>query len=161
MDAEAKRDTICCELVHHAACSFGEVRLKVTGSSMLPVIWPGDEITVVISPYAGLQAGQIVLYHRNGRLTAHRIERVTEDHLIARGDSLALSDSPVLPEEVVGQVVSILRNGCNIRSERSAISYIVSLLLQRSQCLRRIAVYLIRHLTNIMTKLYRVPEICG
>ena len=47
MDVEfQQRPALGCELVAEVVRSFGEVRLKVTGGSMLPAIWPGDVITV-------------------------------------------------------------------------------------------------------------------
>ena len=36
-----------CELVADVARAFGEVRLRVTGASMLPAIWPGDILVTV------------------------------------------------------------------------------------------------------------------
>ena len=38
---EAKHD-----LAAEVLRQFGEVRLKVTGASMLPSVWPGDVLTV-------------------------------------------------------------------------------------------------------------------
>jgi hypothetical protein len=149
MGAETQRDAVCSELVHCVARRRGEVRLKVTGSSMLPVVWPGDEITVIRSEYAELQPGHIVLYRRKGGLTAHRIECIAQDQLITRGDSLLHSDMPVRPDEIVGRVVSILRSGHSIRPERSLISYIFSLVLRRSDLLRSLAVYVIPHLAHL------------
>jgi len=160
MDVDAQRSAVCCELIHSVACSFGEVRLKVTGSSMLPVIWPGDEITVVRSEHAELQPGQVILYRRNGRLTAHRIEEIAQDHLITRGDSLPTPDAPVQIDEIVGQVVNILRNGQEIRLEHSTVSQILSVILQRSHLSRRFAQYLVRRLTAVIASFYNVPGIC-
>lgn len=160
MDAEIQRSAACCELIHSMVSSFGEVRLKVTGSSMLPVVWPGDEIAVIRSEYAELLPGQIVLYHRNGAFTAHRVERIAHDHLITRGDSLLVPDLPVEPDEIVGRVVSIFRNGTDISPERSPISHILSKILQRSHLSRRLVLYLIRQLTSVTARLYGIPEIC-
>jgi signal peptidase I len=148
MDTETQRSAACCELVHSVARSCGEVRLKVTGSSMLPAIWPGDEITAIRRGYAELQTGEIVLYRRGGRLTAHRIERIAQDHLVTRGDSLLSSDPPVQPCEIVGRVVSILRNGHSIRPKHTPEGRIVSLILSRSNFSRRLALYLFRHLAH-------------
>jgi signal peptidase I len=149
MDAETQRDAVCSELVDCVARRRGEVRLKVTGSSMLPVIWPGDEITVTRSEYAELQPGRIILYRRNGGLTAHRIERVAQDQLITRGDSLLYSDSPVRPDEIVGQVVSILRGGHSIPLQRPLVSYICSEILRRSDLLRRLVLHVIPYFAHL------------
>src|SRR5215475_14796812 len=98
-----------CELVADVARRFGEVRLKVTGASMIPSIWPGDVITIRHID-ASLQPGQIVLYSREGRLVAHRITRVQGDLLSTRGDSLPCDDPPIHALDVVGQVISVARN---------------------------------------------------
>ena len=158
MDAETQHSAVCCELVHSVARSCGEVRLKVTGSSMLPVVWPGDEITVTRREVAELQPGEIVLYRRDGGLTAHRIERIAHDHLITRGDSLPSSDPPVRPDEIVGRVLSIFRNGRSVRPERSSASRIVSLILHRSDLSRRFALYLMRYLARRRGRSLRCSE---
>jgi hypothetical protein len=36
------RETLGCELAAEVIRSFGRVRLRATGTSMLPAIWPGD-----------------------------------------------------------------------------------------------------------------------
>lgn len=144
MDVEAQHNAVYCELVHSVARSCGEVRLKVTGSSMLPAVRSGDEITVMRCEYTELQTGQIVLYRRGDELTAHRIERIAPDHLVARGDSLLSPDPPVLSAEIVGRVVGILRNGRSVHPEHSPLSRIVSLILRRSDLLRRITHYFVR-----------------
>ena len=144
IDAEAQRSAACCDLVRSVARSHGEVRLMVTGSSMLPAVWPGDEITVTRCEYTELRAGQIVLYSRNAGLAAHRIERITRDYLVARGDSLLSADPPVLPGEIVGRVESILRHGSGIRPEPSSVGRIASPILRHSDLSRRIALSLAR-----------------
>jgi hypothetical protein len=143
MDAQTHRSVVCCELTHSVVCTYGEVRLKVTGSSMLPAIWPGDEITVVRTEYVALQPGQILLYHRNNGLTAHRIRQIERDYLITCGDSLLYPDAPVRPGEVVGRVVSILRNGRSICLKPSHASSILARILCRSNFSRRFALHLI------------------
>jgi signal peptidase len=149
MDTEAQREATCCELVESVVRRWGEARLKVTGSSMLPVVWPGDEITVSHSEYAELRTGHVILYRRNGRLIAHRIECVAQDQLIARGDSLLYLDPPVQPNEIVGRVVSILRRGRAIQLKRSVIDHICSLILRRSNVLRRVVLFVNSRLTQL------------
>ncbi len=144
MEAEIQRGEVYGELIHSVVRSGSEARLKVTGSSMLPVIWPGDEITVRNCEYAELQSGEIVLYRRDGGLTAHRIERIAQDYLVTRGDSLPSSDPPVFAGAIVGRVVSILRNGNDARLEASPGSRIVSMFLCRSDLSRRLALRLFR-----------------
>jgi signal peptidase I len=118
-------------------CGFGEVRLKVTGSSMVPAIWPGDVIVVHSLDKMDLQVGQVILYRREGRLVAHRITRVHGDLLITRGDTLQYEDPPVRVSDIVGPVVSLIRNGRHVHLRQSSWQRISSSILQQSDgCLR-------------------------
>jgi hypothetical protein len=102
----AKRD-----LVAEVVRQFGEVRLKVSGTSMLPSVWPGDILTVRRRSMAELRPGQVVLCYRKGEFVAHRVVGKRGDGLITRGDSLPYEDRPFRDDEVLGQVVSIERDG--------------------------------------------------
>ena len=139
MERDTQRRAVCCELVDEVARTSGEVRLKVTGASMLPALWPGDVIAVQRCAFAELRPGQIVLYRQEGKLTAHRIQRISPSHLITRGDSVPACDPPVGACGVVGRVASILRNGRSIQPERSFFHRAVSSILRRSDCCTRIA----------------------
>ncbi len=146
MNREVQRRALCCELVADVARSAGEVCLKVTGTSMLPAVWPGDVVTVRRCDLAQLQPGQIVLYRREGTLTAHRIIRVSRDRLVTRGDSLSSYDLPVRAFEIVGQVVSISRAGRYISPEQSSWQRAASSILRRSDFCTRLAMALSRRL---------------
>lgn len=125
-----------CELVTDVARSFGEVCLRVTGASMIPSIWPGDLITVRYNT-AELQPGQIVLYSRQGELVAHRIICVQGDLLSTRGDSLPSDDPPIHVPDVVGQVISVARNGHRVHLNQSSWRRAGSSIVRRSDfCLR-------------------------
>src|SRR5438876_10513421 len=88
-----------CSLAAEVVSSFGEVCLRVTGSSMLPSVWPGDILTICRTDVTGVLEGEIVLFAREGRLLAHRVlcklESGDEPLLITRGDSLSEADPPV------------------------------------------------------------------
>ena len=99
------------DLIAEVVRQFGEVRLKATGTSMLPSIWPGDILTVRRRSAAELLPGQIVLGYRDHQFVAHRLVAKSGGSLITRGDSLPYHDRPFLEGEVLGQVVSILRDG--------------------------------------------------
>lgn len=156
MNPEAQRHAVCCELVHDVASSAGEVRLRVTGASMIPAVWPGDVITVRHCDLAELQPEQIVLFRRDGKLTAHRIQLVSSDHLITRGDSLPCFDPPVEPSEIVGRVVSISRGGRNIDPEQNFWQRVASSILRRSDFCTRATLYLSRRLRR--TGEMRAPQ---
>ncbi len=65
--------TLACGLTGEIVRTFGEVRLRVFGTSMVPAILPGDLISVQRAGVPEISIGEIVLYSRDGRLFAHRV----------------------------------------------------------------------------------------
>jgi len=65
-----------CELATQVLQSSGELRLRVTGTSMLPAIWPGDILLISSRNIAEARPGDVVLFGREGRLVAHRVVEV-------------------------------------------------------------------------------------
>ena len=108
---ENLRTTLACGLAGDVVCKFGEVRLRVFGTSMVPSILPGDLISVQRAELSEISSGEIVLYSRDGRLFAHRVVARAGSHddprLITRGDRLFHSDPPVSSLEMLGRVTSI------------------------------------------------------
>ena len=129
----AKRD-----LTVEAIRRFGEARLNVTGTSMLPSLWPGDEITVRRQSAAELVVGQVLLCYRNQAFTAHRLLAKRDDFLVTRGDSLYYEDSPFRDAEVLGAVVSIVRGGRPVVSSSAWWHRVVSRIVRRSELSIRI-----------------------
>jgi signal peptidase len=112
MDVQSDlRDAAKRSLVAEVARSFGQVRLRVTGTSMLPSVWPGDILTVSRCNVADLLPGRIVLCFRNQEFVAHRLTGKTGNRFITRGDSLCHYDHPFRGDEILGEVVSIFRDG--------------------------------------------------
>lgn len=85
--------------------------MRVSGSSMLPAIRPGDVITVRRCGHEGASPGEVVLFCREGRFFAHRVVARAGEALITRGDAIAVPDAPVLPDELLGKVVATERGG--------------------------------------------------
>ena len=57
-------------LLKKALRSCRRVSLQVSGSSMLPAIWPGDRILVEASTFAEAGRGDVALFESEGRLFA-------------------------------------------------------------------------------------------
>jgi signal peptidase I len=118
-DATARK----CELATEILRSSGNLRLRVTGWSMLPVIWPGD--TLVIERASGDSAveGDIVMFSNGRRLVAHRVvtkSNGSADSMVhTQGDALSRPDSPVAHHELLGKVSFIMRNGELVKPARS------------------------------------------
>ena len=146
MDMQAQRHAACCELIHEVASAGGEVSLVVHGASMLPAVWPGDQLTTRSVPFDQLRPGQVILFHRDGKLTAHRILSFTADGVVTRGDSLSHPDRPVRAEELVGRVERVVRNGRSRTLELKLWKGVVSWLLRRSDLGLRATLFFARRL---------------
>jgi hypothetical protein len=142
MDQESKFSAACSDLALQVLSLHGHVRVKVFGWSMLPALWPGDEVTVERSDITKLEAGQIAVTHRHGRITAHRIRSIGRDHLITRGDSLRTCDPLVRPDEIAGRVVSVHRNGRDLDPRQTFWHRIGASILRSSDLCSRAAVFL-------------------
>ena len=117
-DSESLQGTLHaakCELAAEVVRSFGVLRLRVTGGSMLPSVWPGDVLLARRQDISEVSAGDVVLFTREGRFIAHRVVSTTGDPenpcLVTRGDAQLAPDSPVTPAELLGKVVFIMRGG--------------------------------------------------
>lgn len=95
--------------------AFGELRVGVTGSSMLPAIRPADTILVHPCSFDEAELHDIVLFTRQRRLFAHRVVARSAEHLITQGDGLAGPDHPVTADELLGKVVQVTRRGKPVR----------------------------------------------
>jgi hypothetical protein len=103
--------TLACDLASEVVRTFGEVRLRVFGTSMVPSVLPGDLISVQRSGLSEISLGEIALYSRDGRLFAHRVVARLGGHddprLVTRGDRLSHQDPPISSSELLGRVISI------------------------------------------------------
>lgn len=104
-----------CGLVEDVVRDFGEARIRVFGTSMMPALNPGDVISIQKTAIEEISVGNIVLFIRNGRLFAHRVvERIGDAcnmRLITRGDRLLQNDPDVSRMEFIGRVICAERNG--------------------------------------------------
>jgi hypothetical protein len=80
------------------------VRLRVTGESMLPTLWPGDEIEIASCALEDVALGEIVLAERDGRLFVHRLVRLGVDSFDLRGDSVPKNDPLFKGEALLGRL---------------------------------------------------------
>ena len=64
---------LACGLAEEVVRAFGEVRLRVFGTSMVPSILPGDLVLIQRANLHEISAGEVVLFLQNGRLFVHRV----------------------------------------------------------------------------------------
>jgi signal peptidase I len=141
------RDAVKRNLVADVVGSFGQVRLEVTGTSMLPAVWPGDIVTVSRCHAADLCPGQIVLCFRDEALVTHRLVGKIGNRFITRGDSVCHYDAPLREDEILGQVVSILRDGRRIDLSPAWWHGAGRFILRRSQLVVRVLLGVNRRLS--------------
>jgi signal peptidase I len=141
MICQAHIQAACCDLVAEVVRGTGSASLKVTGFSMLPAIWPGDVLRVRSLSPDQIQQGQIVLYRRNGELVAHRVigsPQSADSFVITRGDSVPSLDPLLQPNEIIGQVVAICRNGRAVSVHNSPAQRAAAWLLRHSETCTRL-----------------------
>ncbi len=136
--------------------SSGSLRLRVTGWSMLPTIWPGD--TLVIEQASGDQVleGDIVLFSSGRRFVAHRVvasgngsaasrvqtSTVQTSRIQTQGDAVPRPDAPLAASDLLGKVSFILREGRIIEPSRRLCfsERAVAAGFRRSSCAARVLV---------------------
>ena len=122
------------ELAAETVRSSGELRLRVTGSSMLPAIRPADELLIRRCCIEEADTGDAVLFIRQRRLFAHRVIGRSGTSLLTQGDGIAEPDPPVRSLELLGKVVLVTRRGkiFRLRSKPSLPGRMASALFRRS-----------------------------
>ena len=103
-EQQTAADRAGCEIMAQALREGRDIRLRVTGSSMLPSIWPHDMLRIRDAGNSQPSIGEIILYARDGRLIAHRVVRRPDPGIArseTRGDALPACDAPVVQAEIL------------------------------------------------------------
>jgi len=142
----AQLEAVACALAAEALRRHGWVRLIARGASMLPAIWPGDELEILGVPPENLRPGDIAVCLVGGQIRIHRVRQVVDESLVTQGDNHAQPDAPIAFAEVYGRVQRVRRRGAApLRAEREGLAVrIVRCLLARSDALRALALRLRR-----------------
>ncbi|MGD0129267.1 MAG: S24/S26 family peptidase [Terriglobia bacterium] len=168
-----RRNEVKGELFRETLKSSGQARLAVTGTSMLPSIWPGDALSVRRQKAEEIRPGDLVLYTREGQFVAHRVVEVrgrgqgawdneettlsvspcpsSGPLLITRGDRLRKLDPPVTPQQLLGRVTGIERNGRRVDPRLTPLRRLGAWLLCRSEFCARVALHCHRILSHRKT----------
>lgn len=103
-----------CALVKRGASI--PVTIPIMGTSMMPVIRYGVDLTTIVPLTRPPREGEIVLFRRrDGALIVHRVYQLLEDKVQTWGDNLRTPDVPVPREDVLGLVVSVRRGRRTVR----------------------------------------------
>lgn len=167
MKRSAQSSGLChalkCELACEVLRSSGALRLRVTGHSMLPTVWPGDTLEIEPLDSPDVSTGDIVLFSNGQRLVAHRVVAKicgSRDSIETQGDAVPSPDSPVAQADLMGKVSFILRNGrCIAPSQSLRFSQrAVAGVFRRSNLAARVVVGLHRLCRNSRTQTPQVQE---
>ena len=143
-EGTADREENKCSLAAELLGGFGELRLRATGTSMLPALWPGDLITIIAEEFDRVSPGNIILYARDNRFFIHRVMKTAVNNgahtLITRGDALPENDLPVHASEFLGKVVRIHRLGRQVSlcQSRSVWRRVLPAVVAHSDIMRRL-----------------------
>jgi signal peptidase I len=107
-----------CELASESLQRSGVLRIRVNGWSMLPAIYPGDVLLIEAFNGHPVLPGDIVLFHRQGRLCVHRVVRCTGSTVLTHGDAMPGPDPVVSRDELLGRVQCVIREHKKITPER-------------------------------------------
>ena len=87
---------------------FGYSVLSTETGSMAPTIQKGDIIIIKIGDE--IKENDIITYKKDNVLITHRISKINENTIIAKGDYNNTDDVPIQKEQVIGKVVFIVNN---------------------------------------------------
>ncbi len=131
-------------LLLEALREHGSCRFQVSGSSMLPTLWPGDLVLIRRSPLTQLGPGDIVLHEADGRFFLHRLLRLRTAgdriHLVTRGDAMPQQDPPFSTDHLLGVLAAVRRGSEWVPMPRrmSATERVVAALARRSTLFSRL-----------------------
>lgn len=92
------------------------VRFQAKGKSMHPAIQEGEGIGVAPVEPSQVKRGDIILYRIQSGLIAHRVVALTPHYsFILRGDASVSCDKPVAPQQILGKVVCVERDGRRVK----------------------------------------------
>ncbi len=165
-------NAVGCELAGEVVRTFGRVRVRVTGTSMIPAVWPGDVLVVERRAVEKIQRGEIAVAERAGRLVAHRVVSAPASvgqkpaatnvgrpsvalgfspassavipPVLTRGDSQQATDEPLHADELLGTVVLIERGRAAREPQRrlNPAARLLAAMAQRSTTAARVLVRL-------------------
>ncbi|RLI84741.1 signal peptidase I [Archaeoglobales archaeon] len=79
------------------------------GTSMYPLIKPGDYLLIDTSP-EDLKVGDIIVYYYQGKFVGHRIIGITDEGYITKGDNNPQPDPVVKKSMIIGEIDKIVGN---------------------------------------------------
>ena len=98
-------------VIEEVISSGGEFQFAPYGTSMLPLIRPGQDSVIFVAPN-NLKKTDIVLYRRlDGSFILHRIMLIQKDNYIMCGDNQRQLERDIKKEQILALVKDVYRNG--------------------------------------------------
>lgn len=89
----------------------GRVVIRSRGRSMQPAIPDGAYLEVRTVAFDELAIGDIVVYRYAGEVFCHRLIKKTGRRCVLKGDTLLAADPPVVWDQVIGRVTTLINDG--------------------------------------------------
>jgi len=88
------------------------IQVSLSGLSMFPFLMHGDVVQIQSVTNKKIKRGAIVIYKNKERWIAHRLIKtdVKKNLIYTRGDSRTVKDEPIIPEQIKGVVVKIVKS---------------------------------------------------
>ncbi len=137
----AERTALAAEVLQRS----GWLRLRLRGESMLPTLWPGDEVDIALCSPEEIRRGEVLLVFWGNRFFLHRVWRVSRNgDVVTRGDAMPGPDPAVPAQAIVGKIARATRGCRTFRPWRrcSAIRRALGILFCHSSLARRFALKL-------------------
>ncbi|HEY0607716.1 MAG TPA: S24/S26 family peptidase [Herpetosiphonaceae bacterium] len=109
---------VALDLMRRSGQNGAATRLVVTGTSMLPLLRPGDAVWLMATDAATLRPGDLLLIRQQGVWLTHRLIAVGAERWQTKGDNNRLADPPVTAQEIEGRIVALERGGTSIDLRR-------------------------------------------
>ena len=91
--------------------SLGKIPLKSQGQSMLPILHPNDIVYFKRIPFSKIKVDDLIVFKKKNQLITHRVIYKTKKYLIAKGDNNPNFDGKIYPQQILGKVYQIKRDG--------------------------------------------------
>lgn len=83
-----------------------KIKLKASGISMFPLLWPNTMLDIIPYTTSNLKVGDIAVFNcfESNTLVAHRIIKIDRNAILFRGDSCPRTDGWINAQLVLGKV---------------------------------------------------------
>ena len=91
-----------------------EIRLRVNGTSMVPLLKLGDIVVIQRIEPERLRKGDLVVVRHEHELVTHRLVWQTAGKWVTKGDNCRSLDPAVVDQAILGKVIALERSGATI-----------------------------------------------